>query len=101
MDTAWLSCEHQAEAQLASNESPQDETSRLERDDGGDSNIPERLSEDPTGCAEYGGVTEHSGEVGVSVRPAKGAEEQGSSCISVGGGRHFSILVDCRRRNDQ
>ena len=79
MDAARLAREHQPDAYLPGNESSQNETSRLKCDHGGDLHLSEWLSEGRAGCAEQGRVAEHSGEVCVSVRPAKGAEEQRSS----------------------
>ena len=76
MDGTRLASEYQAEAHLASRESPQDESSCLDSYDGGDVGRRERASKSGTDCSKKVGITQRVGEVGMAVGPPERSKEE-------------------------
>ena len=81
MDGTRLASEYQAEAHLASRESPQDESSCLDSYHGGDVGRRERASKRGTDCSKKVGITQRVGEVGMAVGPP---ERSKGSCLTPG-----------------
>lgn len=76
MDGTRLASEYQAEAHLASRESPQDESSCLDSYDGGDVGRRERASKSGTDSSKKVGITQRVGEVGMAVGPPERSKEE-------------------------